>query len=559
MISLGLGIVDKASSAISKVAAQLGHLGGVWKSTDGHMRDLQGRFVSGGGAATGFAAVLGGVPGVLKMAGEGAIAAAGAIAGMEVELGRMAVSSFEARRGLTESLEALGDFKGEGQEAVKMLDGMRDKLGMSTEEMGGLAKHLEAAGITDLPEMKQAMLAVGTASAVMGKQGESAALSLIDKFQEAEDSGAKITINKGLLKQLGNAGVSARSLAETLGVPVEKLDKMKIGADKMLDAFENAASNKGAGALKAKSEQLGVQWDLAKEKLGEMLGRNAGPLVQSLQFLLKAGEKAFPYVRHGFLVVLNAGLQAAVQIKSHWKTVGPIVEMAGKGLLVIGGVIVAAMGLAVVATLMVVDAVGALWGLAQTAGSGIASAFHAVVGAFSSAGKAVGKFIGHVGDMVSGAVSTLGGLASGAVSAAENFIAGLVNGIKSGAIAVVNAVEGLGDSAVSALKSKLHIGSPSRVMMEMGGHMASGLAMGMTGSNDRVVAAAGSMARSSVQGVASSGAASPGRGSGAHVEVHEGAIVIHSAASAEDVLAKLEEGFAVMMDRVVTTRGLSAV
>jgi hypothetical protein len=70
-------------------------------------------------------------------------------------------------------------------------------------------------------------------------------------------------------------------------------------------------------------------------------------------------------------------------------------------------------------------------------------------------------------------------LGTKATEAGRNVVVGLINGIKSGASQLVDAVTGIAGDALAAFKKKFGIASPSRVMMDMGGHLSAGLALGI--------------------------------------------------------------------------------
>jgi len=68
----------------------------------------------------------------------------------------------------------------------------------------------------------------------------------------------------------------------------------------------------------------------------------------------------------------------------------------------------------------------------------------------------------------------------------KDVIQGLINGIKSKVEAVGNAVRDVADAITGKIKSILNIQSPSRVMMEIGGFISEGVAIGIDGNKDMV-------------------------------------------------------------------------
>jgi tape measure domain-containing protein len=69
------------------------------------------------------------------------------------------------------------------------------------------------------------------------------------------------------------------------------------------------------------------------------------------------------------------------------------------------------------------------------------------------------------------------------VKAAKEIPGGIVKGLESGAKAVGEAIAGLADSLLKKFKKVLGINSPSKVFMEMGGHIISGLGNGLSSGN----------------------------------------------------------------------------
>ena len=103
-------------------------------------------------------------------------------------------------------------------------------------------------------------------------------------------------------------------------------------------------------------------------------------------------------------------------------------------------------------------------------------ALNAMKSAVSAAIGGIRSIFGTLRGAVMGALSGIGGWL---VGAGQDLIQGLVNGI-SGAVGwVTNAVSNLCSNALSTLKGFFGIGSPSRLMKEMGGYLMQGLAIGI--------------------------------------------------------------------------------
>lgn len=161
----------------------------------------------------------------------------------------------------------------------------------------------------------------------------------------------------------------------------------------------------------------------------------------------------------------------------------------------------------------------------------VSGIFNSVVGAIRSK---VSGAISAAASIVSGIVGRIRGLGSSLVSAGRDAIQGLLNGISSMAGAVIDKARSIANSVTSAIKGALHIGSPSRITMELGEFTGEGYAIGLENMLRRVRQAANSMAAvpvaaitSPVASVSGAGApTSPAGGFGPAVVFEKGAIPI---------------------------------
>jgi hypothetical protein len=133
------------------------------------------------------------------------------------------------------------------------------------------------------------------------------------------------------------------------------------------------------------------------------------------------------------------------------------------------------------------------------------------------------------------------GFVRSAATIATDFIAGLVNGITGGAAQVVGAVKQLGTDAIAGVKNTLGIHSPSRVMLEMGTHTATGFAEG--------IEAGAPKARGAMTDMAAPPAAMgrAGNGSGSPVAL---TFNVYGVAGAEDLKAELPGLMAQAFERI---------
>ncbi|MDF3069180.1 MAG: Minor tail protein [Polyangiaceae bacterium] len=129
-------------------------------------------------------------------------------------------------------------------------------------------------------------------------------------------------------------------------------------------------------------------------------------------------------------------------------------------------------------------AFGALAGVV----AGLAAAFVILVAPIALAAVRLYGFY----RIVMGAWDTLSNLDFGEIG--RNLINGFVNGIKSGVNAAVSAVEAMGDRAMTALKKKLQIFSPSRAFAKLGMQIPRGVAVGVTAGTGEATGAIRQMA-----------------------------------------------------------------
>jgi len=116
-----------------------------------------------------------------------------------------------------------------------------------------------------------------------------------------------------------------------------------------------------------------------------------------------------------------------------------------------------------------------------------------------------GEMLRYVGDLPGRILSAIGNLASLLYQKGKDAIQGLLNGISSMAGAVEDKARGIADSVKNAISGALKIGSPSRVMMEIGRFVVSGLVLGMQRDIADVAAMSSRMATAVAQPIAVSG------------------------------------------------------
>lgn len=467
------------------------------------------------------------------------ISLAGGAVTLTLKLAQFAIASTEAKQASLSLWDAMGGGVVSGEEIDGMLDGLREKLGVTKEDLGKYATKFLQMGVTGKEALETLTTAAVSAEAIVKGGGDAFAKMQLQIDAAAESGGKFVLPLKKLTSQLANMGLNAGDVAKKLGMTTADFQKGiaagTIDAKKFGDALSDAAINKGAGPLERMSNSVGNLGKLFKEYLGDIfedMGAQIAPLMKEIKSFfetfsqsqpsgqaIKAGlvgalsivfaniTKLVPLVKHFFLDMIILSLKAYIALMPLIASVKEFLNSA-TGMAVLASAWVAfktiAITVAVVIGLVVVVAL-ALWAAMMVLSFG----FWAAVGAIFT-------FVGEAGTALTGWVSS-------AATAAYDFVAGLVSGIANGASQVIGAVTGLASSATGAFKSALGIKSPSKVMMALGDHTGTGFAMGLEDTAPDVHGAASSVAGSAVAGASSggdaSGSAKPGAGNVFNVTV----------------------------------------
>ncbi len=537
--------------SLSSLVGKFGELGSGSDGLTGHLGELAASF-----GPIGVAAIIAGV-------------AVLAFGGALLEGMHAAIEMSQERHALIATFDALGEGAGAGEKTLEMLERMSKTLPFTTSQMGTWAKSLMAAGIQGA-ELEKGIQAVGAATAIMGASGGAAADKMIKKLAEADAVGAKIKLDKRFLKSLADSGVSADALATELGVTPKKLATMSLSAKQLGDAMQSALLKKGKGPL----EDLGMTWATISAKFHEGISSIFEGLGPEVKALMTEVQGLFGEFNKGSTVATGATGTVTGVLKTLFAVATVVVNGIHVGFLKlyilwlkvsnaisplvkkIKDLLPAGAGIKVLTT--VVKALAVVFGILALM---IFVAMLPIIIMVAAVVLAIMIFFALM-DAIDSLFVYLGGLASRAWDAAAGFIGGLVDGIKSGVGAVVDAIKGLAGSAIGALKSVLHLGSPSKVTMEMGGFTSEGLAQGLEAGASNVHAAAKGAGRAALKGAAdgldgsagASGAAAKGGRGGISVVVEAGAIVIHGAA---DALALTEEAVSLVFERIALREGVA--
>lgn len=491
-----------------------------------------------------------------------ALAVVTAIGAALWKLGSMAIAATQAKDRIREALGALaGGGAAKGAEVMAQIDDLSKSLPQTAGELWEWGRALEAAGV-QADRLDQALRAVAAADALNpGGRGRQVALELLGRLQAMADSGQKIKVSPDLLNQMRQAGVSAKALAEELGVAPEKLATTTVAADKLSEAMQRALVKQGVGAIKS----MGATWDVISAKFDEGIGdafEDLGDLVHPFMEEIRSlasefykdsvGAKTLAGVVKSVLTpAFSFGTQAVRWLHVAFLTLEVYTLRARVALLPVSNVLgkigvgSAAVNVALYLLKGTVITLTVVFGLLALAVALVALPFVLVGLAIYGVVKAVEYLVGVVG----GAIDNLDNIGAAASRAGQNLITSLGNAIQSGAAWVVGLVQNLASSIIGAITGPLQIHSPSRVMQRIGGHITTGLAQGVEQGTPTVEAAAYG-AGSAAAGGAAAGGAGGGRG-GLHIDHVE----INVNGAGKDWQSITEEAFEAFMERIALRVG----
>ncbi|QOV92621.1 hypothetical protein [Novosphingobium sp. ES2-1] len=215
--------------------------------------------------------------------------------------------------------------------------------------------------------------------------------------------------------------------------------------------------------------------------VGQQLIPALTPLVQTFTGLIESFSSLSPETRKwivivgGAAAVLGPVLVGVAAIASAIATLGPIIVTVGgfftAALPIIGAAMAAIVGTITLPVALIGAAIAGLGYLVYANWDRIKGAFNAGVAAVKGVVGALPGWMTNIGRMM---------------------MEGLLMAINPMALAVK--LISMAKTGVQAFKNYLGIKSPSRLMMEMGGHVASGLGIGLDQGRGRPVRAMGRMA-----------------------------------------------------------------
>lgn len=205
-------------------------------------------------------------------------------------------------------------------------------------------------------------------------------------------------------------------------------------------------------------------------------------LIANLPQILAAGVQLIMALVKGVLSIIGAVISAAVQIgvallKAILNFVGQLLSAGAKLIRsLISGII---------------SLLGSAGSAARNVGTSILNAIISFIGRMLSAGvRLVGQVISGISNgigkagaaarsVAQSALSAVTGFGSRMLSAGKDFVSGFVNGIKGAIGDAADAAANMAKSAMNAAKKFLHIGSPSKVMKQIGAWTGEGFQIGI--------------------------------------------------------------------------------
>lgn len=429
--------VIKTGDALTKLPGPLGAVGGRAKEFTESWKDLSQQ--------------LGTSKAAMVVAGAALVALAAVAAYAIGKMAAFAITTADARRNLTLTLEAIEGTAAGGQRLADAIAEVDGATNLGTDRLLDLTRSLKDAGVS-AADMPAALRAIAMQEKALGDQGGTQAL--IDDLKAGKKSAAELAAE--MEKQYG--GVVEKKM-------LSLEDQSKTLQKNLADLFGGGNID---GFLRGLSKLVGL-FDQNTEA-----GRALKAIVDSMFGGFGGAEAIFTTIERYFLGLISGALTLALWIKRVAKALdidtsglSKLVDVADLGKIAVGAMAIAFLPLAA--------AIGAVVALVY----GLSAAFSFL----GAAGTAAWQWIKGAFDTVS---SALEGFDLAAIGTA--MIDGLVQAIKNGASRVASAIGDVAKSAISSAKSTLGIASPSKVFEELGGYTVEGFTLGVDAMNDNAQA-----------------------------------------------------------------------
>ncbi len=563
------GPATSASKSMSSLAKQTENAQQAASKQSGIMSLLGGKLSDAAGMNTEMAAATGGLSVALELGTKAAAGLVAVLGALAIAGAYMAIEASQAKESMISMFDALGAGVTTGEEIDEMLDNMRDKLGITKDAMVPLVKEFLSMGVTGKESIEKLTTAALSAKALMGG-AESAAqafVSLQKKIQLAAETGQALKIPLKGLGSLSEMGLTVNDVAKKMGVSTEDLTSQlkngTVNAVKFGNALSEAVTEKGKGPLDKMASSLSNIGGMLKEYIGDMFEDMQGPVNEFMSALkdafsvfstakpsgeamktgiqaaiteiLRVATKLVPIMKNLFLDMIILGLKAYIALKPTIKWFKDL--MANEAF-------IKKLSGAFEVFKVVLIAVGVVIGI-------VAALFLLLVALPIAMVTGIYILIGAIIDFVGGAGKALWDWVASAVNIGISFVQGIVNGITSGVGMVVDAAKNLGASALGAIKGVLGIASPSKVMLDMGGHTATGFAEGMAGGAPEIHEASSGMAKTAKIG-AEGESSKAGKSSGSNTIT----VMVNIDGAGKSALEITEELVAATFERMALTAGV---
>ncbi|KTR08275.1 hypothetical protein NS184_06110 [Curtobacterium luteum] len=230
--------------------------------------------------------------------------------------------------------------------------------------------------------------------------------------------------------------------------------------------------------------------------ISPLISQIAGLLIPIIQALLPVITTVFnaivPIIQAAMQIVQGVIQVVTGVISGNWSQVWAGIKNIFQGVWnAIKAIVVGAINIVRSVITAGINVVRSLWTAAWNAIKNIIpTIWNGIVSGVTSG---ISKVITSVGTIQGKLNSALAGAATWLVSVGKNIISGLVNGISGAAGQVTEKMKSIAQGAISTVKNFLGIHSPSRVMAQLGGYVAQGLANGIKSGSSGVSSAARSM------------------------------------------------------------------
>lgn len=502
---------QKAAAAQAKATAATKDAGATAQTAAAGQASLGQSLIDSASGATQAGGVIGKLQGILsKLGPEGEAAAIAigvltiavtAVVGALTAMAAAAIEVIAQRSQLLATFSALSGGAAGGAKTLAIVEKLGTQLPFATAKIAEWAKGFQQVGFQG-KALENALKAVGAATALMGESGGAAAQHMIEALGRGgfEAAGLVMKLKAGLPEarsQLAEMGLRVEDVAGALGMTTAQFRNARLSAKQMAEAIEKALAKKAAGPL----GDLMLTWPniIGKAKEGFMslfdkLGPAVKPFmsaVKNLFGLFNKGGAATSALKPIVTAVFTTLFSWATKVVTAVTGIVKAFSGAGKAGGMFSGVVSVAKGVfailmtigkTVAAPLMAVAGLFKLIFSNALVLNGLKTIFTVLAAFIGSIVVGIGLLVGAIaflGSMIASAIAAVVGLAASGVAAAVGFIDGLVNGITGGAGGVIGAITNLASSAVGAFKAALGIASPSKVMMQMGGHTAAGFGEGV--------------------------------------------------------------------------------